>query len=185
MIVHDLHNQISTQAKRRLCTTNPHKDYFYPWSLVFQLLNFITATNLLFKGRSAVYCGGSETQVHSHLCGFPSVTDGHPCSRAFAFQKYPPSTSTNGLTTTFESISAAGMGIDRQVSFSLLMISSIQSEQGLCRALCHLLVELTQVASAGVNWHLNSSDHSLISRGMGMTFWQKRGRGIKGISYCH
>lgn len=96
-----------------------------------------------------------------------------------------PSTNTNGLTATFESISAAGMGIDSRVSFSLLKTSRIQSEQGLCRTHCHLPIQWTQGASPGVNRHLNSSHHSLISKGMSVTFWQKRGRGIKGSSCCH
>lgn len=132
---------------------------------MFQLLNFISATNLLFKGRFAVYCGDSETQVCSHLHGFPSVTDHHPCSTNIL-----PSMSIYGLTSTFENMSAAGMGTDNQASFSLLMTSSIQSEQGLCRARCHLQVERAQVASPGVNRHLNSSDHSLISRGIVMSW---------------
>lgn len=102
-----------------------------------------------------------------------------PTAEPSLSKKILPSTSTNGLITTFESISAAGMGLDSQVSFSLLKTSRFQSEQGLCRARCHLLAEWTQIASPGVNRCLNSDDHNLISRGMVMTFWQKGRQGDK------
>lgn len=53
-----------------------------------------------------------------------------------------PSMSTSGVTTTFESIAAAGMGIDSRVSLSLLKTSHEQSKWGFCRAYCQLLARV-------------------------------------------
>lgn len=54
-------------------------------------------------------CGNSEAQVHSHLSGFPSVTG--PEAGPLFSKNIHLSVNTSGGIVTFESISAAGMGI--------------------------------------------------------------------------
>lgn len=83
-----------------------------------------------------------------------------------------PSLSTAGLAIAFESSSAAGMGAESQVSFSLWKTSRLQSEQGLCHSLCHLLEQRTPMASPGVKNCPNPGDCGPVSSRMGMTFWQ-------------
>lgn len=83
------------------------------------------------KGSFAVCCGDSETQAHSQLHGFPWPLMVIPAAGPSPF----PSVSTTGLTTAFESISAAGTGTESHISFSLLKTSRIQNEQGLHQSL--------------------------------------------------
>lgn len=119
----------------------------------------------IFCSKVGLQGGDRETPAHSQLQDFHE----HWWS---CLPSPFPSLSTAGLAITFESSSAAGMGAESQVSFTLWRTSRLQSEQGLCHSLCHLLPQRTSVVSPGVKNCPNPGECGPVSSRMGMAFWQ-------------
>lgn len=168
VVVHDLGSQMNSQAKYRLHTENPHKYDFYPWSAIFVSLNFIIAINLLLK--VALQCAvvtarpkliPSSMDFRGHW--WSSLQQGLHLSLLWALLDWPLPLRASQL-----------QGQGQRATFPLACWRQVGSRmnKGCIRACCHLLAQWAPTASPGVNRSWNSGDRGLVSRGVGMTFWQ-------------
>lgn len=94
------------------------------------------------------------------------ATDGHPAAEPSPF----PSESSAGWPAPLRHLSCRDG--NREPGFPQPAEDKQDPESARAFSCCHLPSQWTPAASPGVNRCPGSGDHGLVSRGMGMTFWQ-------------